>query len=206
MVVAIAGSWIPTGKSTMSSQFTTFVERHPGFYQKRISLPLNEMMAREIDRATGRPTVIRELFDYWQEQRDDTLPTMASFDPEGVFTPDRFRWVAWIDVANSDPLNAILFKHPANIFGDWSGKALCEYHSLNHAQSCALEYLTCKIVRRPFYHEIRQTIGNVSRTYSRLLLPVIDRKGQVRRLYYAARHIASEIDCGSDNSFRKFAI
>ena len=108
----------------MGDQFTTFVERHPGFYQERTSLPLDEMMKREIDPSTNAPTVIRELFNYWQDRRIGALPTTASFDPQGVFTPDKFRWVSWIKLANFDPLNSILCKHPADVFGDWSGRAL----------------------------------------------------------------------------------
>ena len=173
----------------MGDQFTTFVERHPGFYQERTSLPLDEMMKREIDPSTNTPTVVRELFDYWQERRIGALPMIASFNPQGVFAPDKFRWVSWIKLANFDPLNFILCKHPAEAFGDWSGKALREYHDPYHAQSCALEYLTCRMTRQPFYHEIRHSSGNVSRTYTRLLLPVADGKRGVTRLYYAVRYV-----------------
>jgi len=173
----------------MGSQLTTFVEQHQGFYQERITIPLDAMVKREVDPVTGAPTVVRELFDYWQSRRNDAAATMASFDPRGLFTPEEFRWVAWIDVANSDPLYALLCKHPARFFGDWSGKRLLQYHNYFHARSCALEYLTCKMVRRPFYHEVRQPIGDVSRAYPRLLLPVTDRAGNVTRLYYAIRHI-----------------
>ena len=177
------------GVERVGDQFTTFVERHPGFYQERTALPLDEMMKREIDPSANAPTVVRELFDYWQERRIGALPTTASFHPQGVFTPDKFRWVSWIKLGNFDPLDSILCKHPANVFGDWSGKALREYHNRYHAQSCALEYLTCKTIQKPLYHEIRHSSGNVSRTYTRLLLPVTDGKRGVTRLYYAVRHV-----------------
>lgn len=174
----------------MSKQLSTFVEQHPGFYQERVMLPLDEMVSREVDPGTGVPTVVRELFDFWQERRVCSLPAMESFDPYGAFTPEKFRWVSWINVADFDSLNFVLRSHPGQVFGDWSGKALREYHNAFHARSCALEYLTCKTSRHPFYHEINQTMGGVSRTYTRLLLPVADRKGRVSRLYYAVRYVS----------------
>lgn len=181
------------GRLAMDDQLTTFVERQPGFYQERTSMPLEEMFKREIDPKTHAPTVVRELFDYWQARRTGALPAMDCFDPRSVFTPERFRWVAWIKLGLFDPLNSTLCKHPANVFGDWSGKTLRQYPIPFHARSCALEYLTCKMVQRPFYHEIRQTCGTVSRSYTRLLLPVADGKRGVTRLYYAIRHIDMSI-------------
>lgn len=178
----------------MSGPINTFVEQHTNFRQERITLPLEEMMKREVDPVTGAPSVVLELFDYWKERCTDALPSMASFHPGDAFTPERFRWLAWINLRHTDPLSAILCKHPANVFGDWSGKTLREYHCPHHARSCAFEYLTCKMVRRPFYHEIRQTIGKVSRTYTRILLPVADSKRPVTRLYYAVRHIHMSVE------------
>lgn len=177
----------------MMSQATTFSETHPGFFQERIRLPLDELMSRETDPKTGAPTVVRNLFDYWQEQRTGPVPAAVSFDPQGVFASDDMRWVSWIDVRQSDPLNFILRNHPGTVFGDWSGKALREYHNPFHARSCALEYLTCKTVQQPMYHEIRQTVGDISRTYVRLLLPVADRNRQATRLYYATRYISASV-------------
>lgn len=177
----------------MTSQATTFIERHPNFFQERIRMPLDELASREADPETGAPTVVQNLFDYWQERRTGTVPTLDSFEPQGVFSPDDLKWVSWIDVDSSDPLNFVLQDHPGTVFGDWSGKALREYHIPHHARSCALEYLTCKTVQRPLYHEIRQTVGDVSRNYVRLLLPVVDRSRQITRLYYATRYIDSSV-------------
>ncbi len=173
----------------MSNQTTTFVEQHPGFSQERTRLALDEIAKRETEPETGARTIVQNLFDYWQESCVGAPPAMVSFEPQRVFTPDEMRWISWINVDNLDPLNFILCNHPGRVFGDWSGKALGEYHNPFHARSCALEYLTCKTVQRPLYHEIKQTIGNVSRNYARLLLPVTGRNRQVTRLYYATRYI-----------------
>ncbi len=178
----------------MTSQATTFIERQPGFFQERIRMPLDEIAVRETDPDTGAPTVVRNLFAYWQERRVNTVPTTSSFEPQSIFSPDEMRWVSWIDVNCFDPMNFVLRNHPGSVFGDWSGKVLGEYHNLFHARSCALEYLTCKTVLRPMYHEIRQSIGDVSRDYVRLLLPVVDRNRQATRLYYATRYIDSSIE------------
>ena len=156
-------------------------------------LPLDEMVNREVDPRTGAPTVVRELFDYWQERRNRPLPATESFDPYGAFTPEEFRWVSWVNVADFDSMNFVLCSHPGHAFGDWSGKTLRDYHNAFHARSCALEYLTCKTARFPFYHEINQTMGGVKRTYTRLLLPVADRKGRVSRLYYAVRYVSLDV-------------
>lgn len=175
----------------MINQASVFTEQHSGFFQERIRLPLDEVVKREREPETEAPTVVGKLFDYWQERRVGAPPAIGSFEPQQVFGPEDMRSVSWINVDNSDPMNFILCNHPGRVFGDWSGKSLGEYHNPFHARSCALEYLTCKTVQRPLYHEIKQTIGNVSRTYARLLLPVTDHRRQVTRLYYATRYIDS---------------
>ena len=58
----------------MHDTATTFVERQPGFYQERSTLSLDEMMKREVDPVTGAPTVVRDLFDYWQERHAGGKP------------------------------------------------------------------------------------------------------------------------------------
>ena len=172
---------------------TTFVERQPGFYQERSTLSLDEMMKREVDAESGNPTVLRDLFDFWQERRAGGLPLAADFDPHAAFSADQARWVSWINAHNHDALNFLLCNHPGYVFGDWSGKRLGEYHNPYHARSCGLEYMTCRMVQKPFYHEIRQTIGEVSRSYVRLLLPVADRNRKVTRLFYAVRHFDAPV-------------
>jgi hypothetical protein len=162
------------------------------YRQERSQFSLEEMMEREVDPENGGPTAIRMLFDYWQERRTAAPPPAAAFDPKGSFTPEQFRWVSWVDVRAADPMNFVFRHHPGFLFGDWSGKSLREYPNPVHAHSLALEYLTCKMIRQPSYHEITQAVGPVRRTYRRLLLPVSDRRQSVSRLYYATRYVSVE--------------
>ncbi len=164
------------------------------YRQERSQLSLEEMMKREVDAESGGPTTIRMLFDYWQERRGFAPPPAAAFDPKGIFTPEQFRWISWVDARAADPMNFIFRNHPGYLFGDWSGKSLREYPNPIHAHSLALEYLTCKMIRQPSYYEITQAVGPVRRTYMRLLLPVSDRRQSVSRLYYATRYVSIETD------------
>ena len=66
----------------MSDQATTFTEEHPGFFQKRTQLPLDELVKRETDAETGAPTVIQDLFDYWQERSRGAPPAIETFEPQ----------------------------------------------------------------------------------------------------------------------------
>lgn len=159
---------------------------------ERAQLPLEEMFQREVDPETGAPTPIRSLFEYWQDRHSKTLPEAGAFNPKSAFTPVEFRWICWVDVRPSDPLDYVLRCHPGEVFGDWSNKRLREYHDKYHGRRCAMEYLTCKMVKKPFYHEIRQTIGAVRRHYTRLLLPVVDRSREVVRLHYGINLIDYE--------------
>jgi hypothetical protein len=164
------------------------------YVQERTQLPLDQMVARKVSSVTGKPTALRSLFDYWQSRRaGETVPACA-FDPSDAFTPEEFQWVSWVDVRSDDPMDFVFQAHPGFLFGNWSGKAVREYPNEIHAKSLALEYLTCKMVRQPSYYELTQRVGEVCRTYLRLLLPVEDRNRTVSRLYYATRYERIEID------------
>jgi len=99
------------------------------------------MVKREVDPKTGGPTALRSLFDYWQSRRDGKATPAGAFDPKGLFTPEEFRWISWVDVRHSDPMDFIFQSHPGFLFGDWSGKAISDYPNQIHARSLALEYL-----------------------------------------------------------------
>lgn len=178
----------------VKNRLTTRLPDGKSYSQIRNQLTLDEMATREVDAATGAPTTLRSLFDYWQSRREGGATPTGAFDPKGLFTPDEFRWVSWVDVRHSDPMDFVFQSHPGFLFGDWSGKALHEYPNEVHARSVALEYLTCKMIQQPSYYEISQTVGTVSRTYMRLLLPVQGLRKPLSRLYYATRYV--KIDTG----------
>ena len=173
----------------MAEAIARLLEEADGFSQERTQWPLQKIMEREIDPVTRKPSTVKLLHDYWREKRIHSLAPAASFDPKGAMTPDEFRFVTWVDVTPNDPLDFLLRHHPGVLFGDYSGKRLRDYHNANHGRNCALEYLTCKVIKQPVYYEIKQTIGDSWRHYTRLLLPVADRDHNVRRLYYAVNLI-----------------
>jgi hypothetical protein len=188
----------PTEPTVIRNRLTAHLQDGGSYSQERNQLTLDEMVKREVNPASGRPTPLRQLFDYWNSKRVGNTAPSGAFNPKGLFTPDEFRWVSWVDVRHSDPMDFVLRSHPGFLFGDWSGKALHEYPNDVHARSLALEYLTCKMIQQPSYYEISQTVGSVSRTYMRLLLPVQGLRKPLTRLYYATRYV--RYDLGDDES------
>ena len=172
----------------MPDEISRLVEEAPGFKQERIQWSLDEIARREVDPATGAPSVIKQLFDYWLEKRVGEVPEASMFDPMGAFTPNEFRFVAWVDVGSDDPGDFVLRHHPGLLFGDWSDKRLREYHIQHHGRNCALEYLMCKTVQQPIYHELWHSLGSAGRHYTRIVLPVVDKRQRVSRVYYAVHH------------------
>lgn len=172
----------------------TVLESGVSYTQERTQLPLDRMVALEVSPETGKPTALRSLFDYWQSRRVGEAAPACAFDPANAFTPEEFQWVSWIDVRPADPMDFVFQAHPGFLFGNWSGKAVRDYPNEVHAKSLALEYLTCKMIRQPSYHALTQRVGNVSRTYMRLLLPVQDQNRAVSRLCYATRYERIEVD------------
>ncbi len=183
-----------TDSIVVRNRVKAVLESGVSYIQERTQLPLDQMVAREVSPVTGKPTALRSLFDYWQSRRTGETAPVCAFEPSNAFTPEEFQWVSWIDVRHPDPMDFVFQAHPGFLFGNWSGKAVREYPNQIHAKSLALEYLTCKMVRQPSYYELTQRVGEVSRTYMRLLLPVEDRSRTVSRLYYATRYERIEID------------
>jgi len=190
----LCGIKVLSDSVVIRNQVKAVLDSGVSYTQQRSQLPLEEMVAREVSPGGGMPTALRSLFDYWQSRRVGEAVPASAFDPADAFTPAEFQWVSWIDVRAADPMDFVFQAHPGYLFGDWSGKAVRDYPNEVHAKSLAFEYLTCKMVRQPSYHELTQRVGNVSRTYMRLLLPVQDRNRGVSRLYYATRYERIEID------------
>jgi len=185
---------MPLGSDIVRNRVTAVLGNGVAYSQERNQLSIEAMVARETDPASGRPTALRSLFDYWQSRRVGEMAPSGAFDPAGAFTPEEFQWVSWIDVRREDPMDFVFQDHPGYLLGNWTGKSVRQYPNEIHARSIALEYLTCKMVQQPSYYEITQKMGPVARTYVRLLLPVQDRHRQVSRLYYATRYIRIAID------------
>lgn len=163
------------------------------YSQERNQLSFDAMAASEVDARTGAPTVLRALYDYWRARQCGDASPEGDFDPRSAVAPEAARWISWVDVRAADPMNFVIQAHAGYLFGDWSGKALRDHPIESYARSLAFEYLACKMTQQPSYYEIAQTMGQVGRTYRRLLLPLRGRDGQVSRLYYATRYIRIEI-------------
>lgn len=152
--------------------------------QERLMLSFDKMFTRERDTALG------DLFSYWQAKRTngDELPLENHFSPQELL-PDSLRvYTAWVETETANPFNFVVRNHPSlSAWANQSDLRLSEIGSKMNAKSCAAEYLNCKNVRRPLYHEIEQTIEGNSRHFTRLLLPVIDNTNSVTKLIYAVR-------------------
>ena len=140
-------------------------------------------------------TAPRRLYDYWLAACPDDggLPLDEDFQPRDALPPDAMQWVSWIDVGGEDPLSFVMRDHPASPISGYgvelSDKPLRDFPDLSQATSTAMEYLACKHAREPMYHEIDQILGGVIRHYTRIVLPVADRDGNVTKLYCGFRRI-----------------
>lgn len=130
-----------------------------------------------------RETNLAELFWYWQERSmlEDAVPSFENFRLAGTNLP-------WVELEAEDPMQFMIRNHPASLpLGDWSNTRLVEHPALMHAQSCALEYLRCKLWREPTFTHIEQKILGVYRSYVKLMVPLADETGAVTRAVYATR-------------------
>ena len=154
-------------------------------HQERLMLSFDKMFGRERDGALG------VLFDYWLASRSQgkILPTIGNFCPKEFVPPYLARAVSSVDVTFESPLNYVFRDHPHFTpgFNDLSNCRLGDQPSEMNALACASEYICCIRSQQPMYHEINQKIGNASRCYWRLTLPVADSCGRVVKLYYAIR-------------------
>ncbi|MEM9683681.1 MAG: hypothetical protein AAF942_10490 [Pseudomonadota bacterium] len=181
-------------KAALRDRFGAVLAGGVAYSHERTRLSLDELARLEVDAASGASTVVLSLFEFWKRRQTGGTAPPPAFDPKDAFTPDELRWVSWVDVHHSDPMDYVFRAHPRFLLGDWTGKALRDYPNTRHANSLALEYLTCKMIRQPSYYRIRQTVGDVSRCYMRLLLPVQTRSGPVTRLYYATRYVSIDAE------------
>jgi hypothetical protein len=178
----------------MYQELERIVEHRAGIIQERRMLQIEQMLDREIDHQTGKDTAVKSLFKYWHGMcRNGCPPFVTEFNPKALVDPRDARWVSWVDVTQENPLNFVLHDHPGMHFGDFSQTPLFHYPVKLHAARCAFEYEFCKRIQQPTYHEITQTVGDRHRSYVRLLLPAIDGRGNVEKLFYATRYLTEPI-------------
>ena len=178
----------------MYQELERVTEQRAGLVQERRMLHIEQMLDREINSHTGGDTALKVLFKYWHAMcHNGRLPSAHEFNPRAMLGSKDARWISWIDVAQENPFNFVLYDHPGAYFGNYSHTALLHHPFRLHAARCAFEYELCKRVRQPIYHEITQTVGSTYRSYVRLLLPTVDSLGKVQKLYYATRYLTEPI-------------
>jgi hypothetical protein len=178
----------------MYQELERITEQRAGIVQERRMLQIDQMLDREINHQTGKDTTVKALFRYWRAKcGNGRSPFADEFTPRAIFNPKDTRWVSWIDVTPDNPFNFRLYDHPGAFFGNYSRTVLLHHPFKLHAARCAFEYELCKRIQQPIYHEITQTVGHYHRSYVRLLLPTVDRSGNVEKLFYATRYLTEPV-------------
>jgi len=155
--------------------------------QSRFLISLNDFAERE----SG--TLLDTIFYYWDALRGDgrELPNVRHFDLRDIFGEASQDSMSAVITKATDPENFVLVNHGTSQLGpfgaDLEGKRLCDVPSAIHARASAFEYQQCKSLRRPFYHEVDQVIGGISRHYVRIMLPLVDDRGDVVKIAYGIR-------------------
>lgn len=150
-----------------------FIEKAAEGSQQRRRLPVSGLL--EIENLTGERTPIIRLFEHWQNGLDLTSNS-------------------WIDVTPENPYHFILCNHSGRLVGGMSNFPVASYPFKMHAQACAAEYLACKTEARPVAHYVNQNLAGYHREYVRLMVPIVDVRGNVSKIVYAFRHILASLD------------
>ena len=141
-------------------------------------------------------TFLHDLYDYWKNFPviASGLPHMDSCRPKSALPHMVAERICCIDTSADNPLDYIVREHAANAlpgFGvELSGRPLCDRPELDmDTTACAIEFMSCKLERKPLYHEIDQLLGGLKRHYMRLMLPVQNDAGEVDLIYFAIRDL-----------------
>ena len=161
--------------------------------QSRILYPLEILTERESESALGH------LFQFWRQRCDgDKPPLVHEFNPREVLPEFHLSWVSWLDVTSENPLNFVIHDHDGRqMFGNLSTMRLRDIPNAMHMTACTAEYNRSKLYRQPLYYDIDQDLDGISRNFTRLMVPVTDRKGRVTKIWYACRsvhHVHSNAD------------
>lgn len=163
------------------------VETVLGDAQERLMLSVDKLFSRE----TG--TALKELHSFWlaKSPGGGEPPCITDFDYKAALSAETLRFISWVDVTAADPYNYVIRDHTNQTsFSDHTDRRLGDHPSRMNLRSCAFEYRACMADPQPFYHEIEQTIGNISRHYRRMMLPIVSASGRVERLVYAVRIVS----------------
>jgi hypothetical protein len=91
--------------------------------------------------------------------------------------------ISWVETSDPNPENFILRNHCGgsmlSLYGSMEGTRLADYPNRMHRDATMAEYQLCKQLRRPLYNEFNQILAGVTRHYRRILMPLLDERGEV---------------------------
>lgn len=158
--------------------------------QSRYAYDLNAFPQRE----SG--TLLDTMFYFWNALRGNgaSVPLSSQYEPRIIFGEQLPDLLSFVDARADNPENFVMIDHPKSSldpFGSQlSGKTLGEFPNRLHRDALLLEYQICKRTQRPFYHEIDQIIGGISRHYVRLILPLVDFTGTISKFSVVTRRVS----------------
>lgn len=139
----------------------------------------------------GRP--IDTLYYYWDALRKGrgAAPQLSDFRPFEIFPDSILKHLSWIDTNDENPENYRLWNHHGGrmeqILGSLEGQYVGAYPNAMHRNASIREYQLCKVLKRPIYHQIDQKMFGACRMYRRMLMPLLDERGNVVRIAYGIR-------------------
>jgi hypothetical protein len=77
-----------------------------------------------------------------------------------------------------------------SLYGSMEGTRLGDYPNRMHRDATMAEYQLCKQLRRPLNNKFNQILAGVTRHYRRILMPLLDERGDVVRIAYSFRSIS----------------
>jgi len=179
---------------SMYQELERCIERRGDFFQIRRRISTDYLFERETGNDTGESTPLKSLFEFWRDNRArGDAPLVDAIEERKPALSPKISHLSWIDVASENPFNFVLHNHPARIFGDFSNTKIGVYPHEFHAIRCAFEYEHCKKTRQPAYHEFEQIVGGYKRNYARLMVPALDKSGEVTKLFYTTRYLADPV-------------
>ncbi len=166
---------------------TTEVCDEASHTRERISI--DRLMRTEIafEESTGQCSPLKSLYLAWLSNPKADPDTQIIERPYLQADARQSLGFPWIDVSGECPLDFVLHNHNGVTFGDHSGQRVAAYPVWTHARWCAIEYEQCKYEECPVAHYIDQTIRGVYREYLRLLVPVLNDKDGVQKIFYSYR-------------------
>lgn len=150
--------------------------------------------------ATGMPSPIKTLFDYWREKNWGH----GNFDPIN----DLNIRVQCVDVRSTNPLEFQYLHHYGETFGSLTGMRMQDLPNLTQAEfkephfkmadQISWEYEEVKKIRVPLYYRLEHKIaGSLQRQYTKLVLP------PVRNKLYLTTRLTASLEVEGNNMQRR---